>query len=458
MNDAGRFETTPTSVITVKAPLAQYAPEGVLAVKNVRIVTMRGDEIIQRGVIVVENNRIAAVGPRGRTKIPKGAFIVDGRGATVTPGFIDTHAHTKLAPDGAGARVKQPWAYLNYLSYGVTTIHDPAQVIGDLEYGDQIRAGLLLGPRVFGSGPHVKWGMARLKTYDDAKDLLSRYGDHWRTLSLKEYVAGDRIARQWIALAAREIGTVLPVFEGEDFNYNLSHVVDGYADMSHSIGVAPLYDDVVRFLAEAGTSVSYQFGTLRGEGAPSAMYYFMNKVDPYTDKKSLAFMPRERFASRLSRRLEIHPSEHAFPLMARQAAKLMRAGVPVSVGDHGEWGGLGLHWEIWAASHGMTNHEALTMATRGGAASLGLDRDLGTIEPGKLADFLVIDGDPLTNINDTANIRYVVKNGEVYNADTLDRIYPSSKKLDYDPWWLSDAPKVRDSAQRMGGAPVYRPN
>ena len=456
-NASGQFEATPSDIIAVTVALRTHVPEGVFAVKNVKIVTMNGDQVIGNGVVVVRNDRIAAVGRRGAVRIPKDAHVIDGKGGVLMPGLVDTHAHlpTGVGYLHIGARAQQPWPLLNYLSYGVTTVHDPAQRIGDLEYGDLVRAGRIIGPRIFGSGPHVAWQRARFYSYDDAKDLLARYGDNWRTLSLKEYVAGDRRARQWVAMAAREQGQVLPVFEGEDFNYNLTHVIDGYGDMSHSIGVAPLYDDVVQLMALAGTSVSYQFGTLRGEGAPSAMYYFMNLDDPFTNEKARRFMPAERLARRLSRRLEIHPTEHAFPLMARQAASLMRAGVVVSLGDHGEWGGLGVHWDVWAAAFGMSNREALAMATVGGIKTLGLEKDLGIVEVGKLADFLVIDGDPLKDIRDTVNLRYVVKNGEVYDAASLDRVFPAPQHLRYAPWWPAREPTLREGGERAGGAPPY---
>ena len=121
----------------------------------------------------------------------------------------------------------------------------------------------------------------------------------------------------------------------------------------------------------------------------------------------------------------------------------------------GEWGGLGVHWELWAAASGMTNLEALQMATIGGIKTLGLDADLGTIEKGKIADFLLIDGDPTRDIRDTQNIRLVVKNGEVFDGETLDQVWPINEPLDYQPWWQGSAPAIRKNATRAGGAPGY---
>ncbi len=448
----GSFSAEPTSEVRAPPLLDSEGAKGVFAVRNVRLLTMLGDRPIKNGVVVVEDGRIAAAGSARDIDVPKGAKIIDGAGGLLMPSFIDTHAHPDTASDGAGIRVGQPWPFLNYLAFGVTAIHDPAQAMGDLEYGDLIRAGRLIGPRIFGSGPHVTWQRGRLNSFDDASALVARYRDGWRTLSLKEYVTADRRGRRWIADAARQAGQLLPVFEGEDFNYNMTHLIDGYGDMSHSIGVAPLYDDVIQMIARSGMSVSYQFGTLRGEGAPSAMYRFMNEVDPLTDENAARFMPDERRRRRLARRLEIHPSEHAYPLMARQAASLQRAGVDVSIGDHGEWGGLGYHWEIWAAASGMSNYEALRMATILGARTLGMEADLGTIEPGKLADFVIIDGDPLKRIEDTLNVRVVATGGRVYKAPSLDQIWPQRKALSYDRWWEDAAPPVRPDTEAIRGA------
>jgi imidazolonepropionase-like amidohydrolase len=131
----------------------------------------------------------------------------------------------------------------------------------------------------------------------------------------------------------------------------------------------------------------------------------------------------------------IDPSEYQFPVVARGAAEVLRAGGNVSLGAHGQLQGLGAHWELWAmAGEGqpasspqrLTPLEALREATLLGAEKIGFAPDLGSIEPGKLADFLVLDADPLQDIKATAKIRWVVKNGDLYDAETMRREWPSA--------------------------------
>ena len=128
----------------------------------------------------------------------------------------------------------------------------------------------------------------------------------------------------------------------------------------------------------------------------------------------------------------IWPDEYHFPTVAENAAKVARAGGNVSLGAHGQLQGLGVHWELWAmagegggeARRAMTPMEALRAATSVAADKLGFAPDLGTLEAGKLADLLVLDADPLADIHNSAKIRWVVKNGAVFEAETMRQLWP----------------------------------
>ena len=103
----------------------------------------------------------------------------------------------------------------------------------------------------------------------------------------------------------------------------------------------------------------------------------------------------------------------------------------VHIGAHGQREGLAVHWEIWMFQQGgMTPHEALRSATLSGARYLGLDADVGSLEPGKLADLIVLDANPLENIRNTHSVRYTVVNGRIFDAATMNEIgnHPRTRK------------------------------
>ena len=115
-------------------------------------------------------------------------------------------------------------------------------------------------------------------------------------------------------------------------------------------------------------------------------------------------------------------------LISRGAKQVMDAGGSVQLGAHGQLQGLGAHWELWSiASGGMTPMEALRCATLNGAEAIGLDQDLGSIEVGKMADLVVYDKNPLEDIRNTASIRMVMKNGELFESDTMAQVWPVKK-------------------------------
>ncbi len=121
--------------------------------------------------------------------------------------------------------------------------------------------------------------------------------------------------------------------------------------------------------------------------------------------------------------------EYTFPELSVFVKDLVEAGGIAGVGSHGQLQGLGYHWELWSmASGGIKNHDMLKVSTILGAYAIGLDKELGSIEKGKLADLVILNKDPLKKIRNTNSVDMVMKNGRLYSGDNLDQIYPIKQK------------------------------
>ena len=418
-------------VITVPRDI----PRGSVVLRGARIITMRGDEMVERGDVLVTNNRVARICPDTCSGLPIDAVVITVVGKTIIPGFVDIHAH--LRPP-RGVHKRQVWEYLANLAWGITTTRDPQTGTTDvLSYGDMVETGQILGPRIFSTGPGVFW-RDDISDLDEARDVLRRYSDYYQTGTIKQYVAGNRKQRQWVIMAAQELG-LMPTTEGAlDMKMNITEMIDGYPGHEHSWPITPLYEDVIQLAAKSG--IVYTPTLLVAYGGPWAENYFYERQDIHDDERLRRFTPHNEIDRRaLRRRAWFRDGEYVHPRIAAQAAKLVRAGGRVGLGGHGQLQGLGAHWELWAIqSGGMDNHDALRVATIFGAEAIGLDQDVGSLEPGKLADLIVLEENPLDDIRNTNTIVYVMKNGRLYDGDTLNEIWPRERELPKQWWWDQD--------------------
>jgi Tol biopolymer transport system component/imidazolonepropionase-like amidohydrolase len=431
-DDAAKEPKEPTLVVdtlAVRLYLPRAKPEGTVALTGARLVTMNGNEVIENGNVIVEGNRIKAVGPAASTPVPAGARVIDCAGKTIIPGMIDTHAH--LHYNAMDILPEQQWAYWVNLAYGVTTTHDPsASTYTVFTQSEMVEAGVMKGPRTFSTGM-ILYGAdgnykANVSSLQDARNHIKRMKElgGW---SVKSYMQPRRDQRQWIIQAAREESVLVVPEGGGKFEENLSMVVDGHTSIEHNLPVAPLYDDVARLFAGSRTvetpTLLVAYGGLSGE------HWFYQHHDVWKNEKLLRFTPRGMLDARSIRR-EVATTDGDWHhiRVAGGLKRIVEAGGRVTLGAHGQLQGLGPHWELWAiAQGGMSNHDALKCATIHGAFGLGIDHVVGSLTAGKLADLVVLDRNPLDKIENTDSVRWVVKNGEVFDGNTMDQVWPVAK-------------------------------
>ncbi|NNE68523.1 MAG: amidohydrolase family protein [Pyrinomonadaceae bacterium] len=418
--------------VVVEKP--RHIPKGTALLRGARVITMKGREVIEKADILIRNNRIAGIGKQGSLKVPSDAKVFDVSGKTIIPGIVDIHAHWEVRHSVLDT---EDYTFLGNLAYGVTTGRDPQTRTNDtFAYQDLVDTGQMLGPRIFNTGPGV-FSDTNLTSYKEARDTVARYKNHYRAETLKSYLVGNRKQRQWVAMASKELGIIPTTEGGSDFALNLTHAIDGFSGNEHSLPIVPIFDDVAQLYARSG--ITYTPTLVVAYGGPSAKYYFVEKSNIYKDPKLRRFNPQAVLDEKTARLPYYRDDEYIFPQIAAGANKILKAGGRIGVGGHGELQGLQCHWEMWGfAMGGMENHDVLRTATILGAEAIGFGKEFGSLEAGKLADLVVLDKNPLDDIKHTTAIRYVMKNGEMFEGETLDQVYPVQKKLPTMWWWNGD--------------------
>ena len=420
----GRDQLAEALPIRLVVPMPK--PEGSVALTGARVVTMRGDEVLEDATIVVTANRIRAIGPSGSVQVPAGTRIIDVAGSTVIPGLIDAHAHIRGMPRDVLVDIA-PEPLVN-LAFGVTMARDVNASTDQFHYRELIAAGHMLGPRIFMTGPSQTSGAVRIGTYEDAFAGVKRYVDRG-SFSTKQYMQPQRRQIQWMLQAGDELG-INSTAEGGGVMRHVAMILDGYTAIEHApTDWVNMYDDFVQLYARSGTMyvptlVVASPSTYQGE------LYWYQTTDVHANEKLNHFLPHGDVdhKSRTSQRFAV--DEYYFLEGGAGAAPISRAGGLVAAGGHGQMHGIAVHWELWMLEMtGMTPHEALRAATINVAKGMGMAADFGSLEVGKVADLVVLDEDPLENIRKSTSIRYVMKGGELYDGNTLDMIWPRAQPL-----------------------------
>jgi imidazolonepropionase-like amidohydrolase/Tol biopolymer transport system component len=403
-------------------------PTGVVALTNARVITMDGSRrVLDRATIVVRENKIEAVGPD--VAVPAGATVFDLQGKTVMPGMIDAHGHYNGRNSVLGLVEQNHLGLQANLAYGTTTLYEVyGNHLKDFLVGDLERSGAISGARLFSTGPPI-YGLRsyRPRTFrpiqsqadaDEVVGLNQAFG----ATALKDYVQFTRAARQRMYDAARRMGVNVVAESAVDFQMDWTMLMDGVTGIEHTVGLTPLYDDVRRlWSATAAGNTPTLIVSYNGPAGESA---FHQTERLWEDPKLLRFFTKDHLI-RFRRPTRYFDDDIYAVEMAAEIHRLAAAGVSVQVAGHGQMHGLDKHWEMELLSRGgFTPAEVLATATINSAKYLGLDRQLGSLEAGKLADLVILDANPLDEIRNTRRIDRVMLNGVIYRGTDATRLFP----------------------------------
>ena len=400
-------------------------PEGRIAFKNARIITMDGNEVIEDGTIIINKNKIEKVGKTSIITIPSDARVFDMNGKTIMPGMVDVHAHVGAFRNGLSTQ--KHWQFYANLAFGVTTSHDPSvHTAAAFTLEELQRSGQLVGPRLFSTG-FILYGAegdfkAVVNSLEDARFAIART-KAFGAKSIKSYNQPRREQRQQIMQAAKELSVNVVPEGGSNFYSNMSMIFDGHTGIEHNIPVNPVYKDVLSLWKNSKTGYTptliVNYGGMNGE-----MEWYQ-KSNVWENKTLLKYTPRYVVDARSRHRIMIPEEEYqnGHILTSETVTALADEGVKVNLGAHGQLQGLGAHWELWMLQQGgLSNHEALKAATINGAGYIGVADELGSLEKGKLADLIIMDKNPLENIKNSNSVIYTMVNGRLYDVNTMNEI------------------------------------
>ena len=396
-------------------------PGETVALVGARLVTMSDAGTVEDGLVVIEGDRIRYAGPRDPARLPVAAETIDMSGKTILPGFIDSHWHGLYAAQGITPQ--DNWTLLAGLAFGVTTVFDPYANTPDVFTAAELqRAGSIVAPRIYSTGTALYGAdtdfSAQIHNLDDARREIRRR-KAFGAIAAKSYLLPNRSQQQQVIAASRELDLRVVAEQNMTTPTVMAQVFDGQSSVEHNLPFEILYDDILQAWGQTSVDHTPTLTVLLGGLWPSS--YWLAQKDTLPPPRLLRYLPPTYLEGTRAQPGSPHLSDHVFPGAAVQAARLHDAGVRILVGAHAEIIGPGYHWELWMLHDGgMTAAEVLRAGTIEAAKHLGLGSDLGSLEPGKLADLVVFDENPLDNLRDTLTLSSVMVGGRLLDVGNLD--------------------------------------
>ena len=398
-------------------------PEGTLLIHAGGLVNAVSDTLLTNMDILIEGHRIKEIAPHDDTR--KADRFIDASDAFVMPGLIDIHVHEG---SGNGEKLGRTW-----LSWGVTTTRNPTGDPYDiLNRREAIQSGQALGPRMYFTGSSIDgsrifYGGGSTTTSERQVDLELRKADLLDYDLIKTYVRLPDLLQKRVVEGAHRIGipvTSHELYPAVGFNIDGVEHVKGTSRRGFSAKLSETrqaYDDVTDLLAHSGMWFTPTTAIYLG-------YQYVLARDPSVmDDPRLQELTELRYLASISASGDqIKSDQETYDQLYQNVIRMVKdvhdkgglvvAGTDAPIIPQG----LGLHIELENYQDaGLTPFEVLQTATINNAKALNAESDLGTIEVGKLADLVIVEGNPLKDIRNAKKTRVVIKNGEVYELDLL---------------------------------------
>jgi imidazolonepropionase-like amidohydrolase len=448
---AAPLHAQPVSQLSEEARQFVSVDAPVVALIGVQVVDGTGAPPKAGQTVMIENGRITAVGPAAEITVPVGARRLELSGHTVIPGIVGMHNHTfyTTAKRESQMNVTSPRLYL---ASGVTTIRTTGSFspYSEINLKRSIETGEIVGPRMHVTGPYISGKgadttMAQVTTPEDARRVVGYWADEGATwfkaytlISRAELEAAiDEAHRRGLKFTAHLCSVTFreAVDLGIDglehgFFTNTEYDPDKKADecpptyQQHlrkmDMG-GPQVQATVRHMIENGVALTSTLAVyeLYVPGRPPLEDRVLRAIAPEAREEYLRQRQEIAAASKESVMADIFPRAQAFEHMFYKAGGLLAAGVDPT-GNGGALPGFGdqRNYELLLEAE-FTPAEALQIMTLNGAKVLGVDRDLGSVAPGKIADLVVIEGDPVARQAEIRNVVTVFKDGVGYDSKKL---------------------------------------